>query len=173
MHTNMQCNATGKQDRCLVKAARCVAYKWTHKLNEGTSASSRTDHDQNNVVTVSEISPARGDIKGSVCARVLQAGKRSGRCIQIFLLLAVEHSYTMTGSKGAVESSAVRPTHKAPTHRSARQQPVSTLGGVGGFISNSRTPPCNRLCDYFFFPLPPLFSKKFLHVLCSRDLGGC
>ena len=29
------------------------------------------------------------------------------------------------------------------------------------FTANIRTPACNRLCDHFFFPLPPLFSKNF------------
>ena len=35
------------------------------------------------------------------------------------------------------------------------------LVSTGGFTANSRTLACIRLCDYFFFPLPPLFPKKF------------
>ena len=39
--------------------------------------------------------------------------------------------------------------------------PTPTHGNVRNGTTNSRTPPCNRLCDYFIFPLPLLSSKNF------------
>ena len=56
-----------------------------------------------------------------------------------------------------MQSSAVCPTHMAPTHRS-NQYP---RGGGGGLTANNRTLACIRLYDYFFFPSTPLFSKNF------------
>ena len=47
-----------------------------------------------------------------------------------FLLVPTEeHTFTLTISKGPVQSIAFCPIHRGPTHRSARQQPESTGGG--------------------------------------------
>ena len=89
------------------------------KQYEGIAANSRTD--QNNTVTVLEISPAgRGHQGQCVCKGVANRVTEVAGTYKFLLPLAVEHSCTVTGSKGPVQSSEARPTHRAPTHRSAR-----------------------------------------------------
>ena len=50
--------------------------------------------------------------------------------------------------------------HTQRTNASHYQATTSIHGGGGG-TANSRTLACIKLCDYFFFPLHPLFSKNF------------
>ena len=53
-----------------------------------------------------------------------------------------------------------------------QRQGATNIHG-GGFAANSRTLACIKLFAYFFFPLPPLFSKNFCMFCAVGILDRC